>query len=200
MAIALCCALAAFAENTQGWTFSNEYFRAAVSERTKYKPEGSHLTVSAGEVLVEPTETMAIHSPHAETHASKKSLVYERLDKNADHVFVLLGRANVHVGRHSTSLKSGDEVVVSPQEPTTNDIVGDEIGRRRLRLVKASNGFTVASTEFSLVHAIEREPLLYSLVHSNSAASKAIKMRLIKMAAVLNFVTSRHGPYTTSVR
>jgi mannose-6-phosphate isomerase-like protein (cupin superfamily) len=193
-------AVAAVAQTASDWNFNNEYFRAALSERSKYKAEGEHLTVSIGEVLVEPTETMTLHSPHAETHVSKKSLVYERLDKNSDHIFVLLGHATVHVGHHSTSLKSGDEVVVTANEPTTADLVGDEIGRRRLRLIKASNGYTVASTEFSLVHAIEREPLLYSLVHSNSATSRAIKMRLIKMAAVLNFVTSRHGPYTTNVR
>jgi hypothetical protein len=200
-AVSVCCtAVDAFADDRSAWTRVDEHYKLATAPPTKYSVDGSHMDVTAGVALVQPIESMVVATPNAEVHVNRNSLVYVRITPNADHVFVLLGNAAVHVGKHSSTLSSGEESTITSREPTTEDIVGDEIGRRRLRLTKLANGKTIALTEFSLVHAIEREPLLYSLVHSDSHDSKVIRERLIKMAAVLGFVTSRHGPYTTNVR
>lgn len=200
-AVSLCCTVAsAWAQDSKTWTKIEDKYKIAVAAETKYTVEGSHVGVTSGPALLEPNETMTVVTPHAELRVNRKTLLFVRITPETDHIFVLLGNASVRVGKHSSGLSSAEEAIVTSREPTTKDLVGDEIGRRRLRLTKLANGKTLALTEFSLVHAIEREPMLYSLVHSDSREGKALKERLIKMAAVMSFVTSRHGPYTTNVR
>jgi hypothetical protein len=174
-------------EAPEVWTKQTRQYKLATGENTTY-------TFDDG-----PLETIKVKTPHATAHVNRRSLVLVRVKDGCDHIFVLLGSASINVGRHSARISTGEQAVVTNHDPGLNDLGGDEIGRRRLRMTKVGDGMTMSLCEFSLVHCIEREPMVYSLVHSKTADSKTIKEKLIKMAAVLNYVTSRHGPYTTNV-
>lgn len=201
--VILCLALAssmaaALADGDYAWTKATDKLKLAASDSAKYTVEGSHAELSYGAALLMPAEAMDVRTPNADVRIKPRSLVFMRSITDSDHIFCLLGGASVHVDRHGSSLSSGDEATVTKHEPTTKDLAGDEIGRRRRRVNKLANGYTMTLHEFSLLHCIEREPIIYSLVHSNTTDGKAVKERLIKMATVLTYVTGRHGNYSTS--
>src|SRR5262249_37309724 len=142
-----------------------------------------------------------IRLPMSQIDAKARSLVYCRARQGCEHVIVLLGDAPVTVGRHRAQLSSGDEGIITDHDPKYLDLVGeDDIGRRGARLTPLPDNKTFTITEFSILDAIEREPLIYHLVHSDDARDRALKGRLMKTAAALNMVTFRHGPYSNGRR
>jgi len=128
----------------------------------------------------------------------KRALAFFRVKPDMERCFDFLENVTVHYDKHTFALRPGEEAILAKKEPSYADIlVDDDIGRRRVRLHKLSHDKGIALTEFSLVQAIEREPLIFPLVHSKDTKDKALKNRLLKMAAVLNMVTSRHGHYSS---
>jgi hypothetical protein len=183
------------------WHQVENRMRIAGSDLTKYEVNGSELRLDSGSLLLEALTPSTIKLRLSEVQVKPKSLVFVRARDGCEHVFVLLGSAPVTVGRHRTALNTGEEVVVTDHEPNYRDLVGqDDIGRRRVRLTPLPDKKCVALSEFSLIQAVEREPLIHELVHSPDAHDKALKDRLIKTAAVLNIVTARHGQYSAGMR
>ncbi len=190
--------LAAQSAKPAFWTEVRDEMNYRASEGTHLSVVGDQIEVTSGAVLVEPKLDTVIKTPQFIIQAKKKSLILVRVRSGCDRVFTFLGPASMLIGKQATSLVSGDEAIVTDHEPRLVDIVGeDEIGRRRVRTTTISGGKTISLTEFSLVHSIERESMLYHLVHSSEKQSKGLRDRLMKMAAALNIVTSRHGRYTT---
>lgn len=188
----------ALAENPL-WNHSDEAFNMASSNTGAVAISGPVAEITSGNALVEPKDTTVVKTPNAIAHLKKKSLLFVRVDKFGDHLFCLLEPVTVLVGKHSTTLQSGEEIIITDQDAKMRGAVSeDDIGRRRMRITQLPEGKTLALTEFSLVHVMEREPVIYKFVHSDDRQSKPLRERLIKMAAVLNVVTSRHGPYTTT--
>lgn len=199
VALTFCAAMpGACAQSNEVWSQSHGQFNIASQDTTKLAVDGSHVHLTAGAAVIQAKGNGLVRTPEAIVELTKKSLAFVRTRPNCDHIFVLLGPARVIVGKHVVSLNSGDEAIVSNHDANYKDLVGaDEIGRRRFRITKLPDAKSIALNEFSLVQALEREPLLYQLVHSQGKDNKSLKDRLLKMAAVLNIVTSRHGPYTT---
>jgi hypothetical protein len=186
------------AEEAGQWRLIENKMRIAAGESTEYDIDGDEVNMANGAVLLEPMANTTIKLRMVTVNAKSKSLVFVRSRKGCEHVLVLLGNATAAVGRHRVGLSSGDEAIVTDHHPNYHDLVGeDEIGRRRCKLVPASDGRMLAVTEFSLIHALEREPLIYQLIHSDQSRDRALKDRLIKTAAVLSIVTAKHGQYST---
>jgi hypothetical protein len=153
-----------------------------------------------GTLLLEADQASLISTPLASLQVKPHAVVYAKVHAGCEHLFVLLGPTRVTVGQHSVQLSSGDEAVVSDHETTNFDLAGqDDIGRRSIRVTKLADKLSFALAEFSLIQAVEREPMLYRLFHSHDSHDKLVRERLIKMAAVLNIVTGRHGRYSTGV-
>lgn len=201
-ALSLCTSLSPVLGDSgeDGWLKVENHMNIAAEESALFSLSGNQIEVKNGSVLLEPKSDVIVRTPQSLIHAARKSLVLIKAQEGCEHIFVLLGPAKVIVGKHGTHLKSGDEAIITGQDPTYQQLVGsDEIGRRRFRMSKVGAGETsMALSEFSLVHVVEREPIVYKVIHGSSRDNRALRERLLKMAAVLNLVTSRHGPYTVS--
>lgn len=186
------------AEESQGTWRSLDGVRVLAPEDSKYTSEGGHLLLQEGDVIVDSADNAVLRTAMSVIDAKKKSLLFARVGGGHEHFFVLLGTVVLDVDHHKTMLNAGDEAIVSDKDLDYHTVTrNDQIGRRRVRIVKLHESRSVAFSEFSLIQAVEREPLLYRLVHSRDDEGRALRARLIKMAAVLNIVTSRHGQYVT---
>jgi hypothetical protein len=183
------------------WQRVESKMRLAAREDAQYEVDGSDVRLKAGALMLDAFAPVTLKLPLATVQPKARSLVFVRARPGCEHVFVLLGNAPVTVGRHRTMLSTGEEAVITDHQPDYKDLVGeDDIGRRRLRLTPLPENKTFVLSEFSLIQAVEREPLIYALIHSGETQDRALKARLMKMAAVLNIVTGRHGQYTTGLR
>ncbi len=199
---ALSCALPrsmAAAENaaTDAWQNVNEYRRLSASDDARYEEKKGQEELQLGGLMIENLDDCTIKTGLSLVEPRRKSLVFVRRKPTCDHVFVLLGNTAVQVGAHVTQLNAGEELIVVGHDcKDPSEIFGDDsIGRRRLKMVTIPSGQTIGVAEFSLVQAMEREPVLYRLLHSTDNHDKALKERLLKTAAILHFVTGNHGQY-----
>ena len=182
------------------WQTVESGVRMSTSAGSHFSREGRSVKMDEGTLLLEADQPTTIQTPLSTLQVRAKSVVYIKVHHGNEHFFVLLGPAELKTGKHSAPLSSGEEAILLDHEPAYSDLVGqDDIGRRRIRVNKLSESESLALSEFSLIQAVEREPMLYRLVHSTDAHDKSVRERLIKMAAVLNIVTGRHGQYSTGV-
>ncbi len=174
--------------------------RLAATPDCLYRKKGSgEIELLDGTLLIDAAEPVIISSPLSRIQFEKGTLAVLRVRNGAEHVMQLLQSSNVLYGRHAGKLSCGDEGFIADHAPEVREILfEDGIGRRRVRTDELSNGLHLTITEFSLVQAMEREPLLYSFLHSGDKRDKALKDKLIKMAAILGVATARHGQYSTA--
>lgn len=202
-AVNLCgvCVAASQDDANPKWEQVENRMRFTVSDSAKYAVKGDEVSISEGELMVDAVANTRIKTRLSTIEAKSKSLVYVRSRAGTEHIFILLGSAPVVVDHHKELLNAGEEAVVTDHKPNYRDLVGDDdIGRRRLRTQPLVAGKHFATAEFSLIQAVEREPLIYRIFHSADSEDRLLKGRLIKTAAVLNIVTARHGQYSTGQR
>jgi hypothetical protein len=180
-----------------GWTASTKNYNLAQAEGTHFKEHSeSKLELAEGELFLEALKPVVIVTPLAEYHLKAKSLCYLHVKKGNERILALLEGATVVSHKRSTEVRFGEEAVLTEHSPSHNDVVGEHgIGIRQLRTHPISSNRHLSIAEFSLIQATERVPLMSKIIHSGHAHDKAIKTKLIKCAAVLNMVTSRHGGY-----
>jgi hypothetical protein len=194
----LACAVKAAESPTWRTVGEAEEIRLAASEDAKFSHSGGAVQLDGGSIFIEVDEPTTVKTPLASYHMKRRALAFFRVKPDTERCFDFLENVTVHYDKHTFALRPGEEAILAKKEPSYADIlVDDDIGRRRVRLHKLAHDKGIALTEFSLVQAIEREPLIFPLVHSKEAKDKALKNRLLKMAAVLNMVTSRHGHYSS---
>lgn len=182
------------------WQTVEPEVRMSTSKGSHFTRQGNAVKLEEGILVLDAEQAALIETPLARLGPRRKAVVYVKVRRGIEHFFVLLGPAEIKVGKHTAQLNSGEEAIVLDHEPGYSDLVGqDDIGRRRIRMTKLSESESMALSEFSLIQAVEREPMLYRLVHSTDVHDKSVRERLIKMAAVLNIVTGRHGQYSTGV-
>lgn len=176
----------------------DDQIRFTTSGDAKFSHSGGTVHLDAGAIFIEVDQPTIVKTPLANYHMKRRALAFFRVKPDMERCFDFLENVTVHFDKHTFALRPGEEAILAKKEPSYADIlVDDDIGRRRVRLHKLSHDKGIALTEFSLVQAIERESLIFPLVHSKDPKHKALKNRLLKMAAVLNMVTSRHGHYSS---
>lgn len=155
--------------------------------------------VKRGSALIKAKEPMTVVTGRFKTEMKKNSLALFRIENNTARCFMLLGQAKVKVKDNFHILPSaGTEVILADHDPSMGELLyHDELGRRNKKTHMLEPGLFIVSFEFSLIQALDREPLVYALAHSHEPSDCKFKNRLIKMAAVLNMVTANHGQYMT---
>jgi hypothetical protein len=192
------------AENSHAgsaWQERSEHMHISSEQRTKYKIDEAAIDLEDGTILVESVTAVTIRTPLAVVMLKPKTLVLVRLEGGMVRCFSLLGNPQVQAGKRLITLTTGEEALVADHTPKAEEVVlHDDIGRRRIRVSDIGDNRGVALTEFSLVHAIAREPLIAHFAQSQNPDDRTMRDHLIKMAAVLNMVTSTHGPYSTGMK
>lgn len=103
-------------------------------------------------------------------------------------------------GKNSVSVSAGQELILScgigstPSELSA-EMKSDGIARRRVHLLEAKFGSTGAISEYSVVSLAASNKCVKHVMLSHEAADKAIKERVLKMAACLMHVTGSRGAY-----
>ncbi len=192
----------AYSDNSQAidgsaWKERSSELKIAVCQGAQYKRAGTVVELSEGSMLLEAVKPAVIKTPLSLLEVRCRGLVFVRVSTGAERIFVFLESARLICGKHFVGLGSGEEAYVADHEPQVREIlVDDAIGRRRARVVKLGEGKGLAMSEFSMVQAMEREPVIYQVIHSGDPQDLALRDKLVKTAAVLNYVTSRHGQYS----
>jgi hypothetical protein len=187
-------------EHSAAWQSIDSHRKLTMSEGCQITQKPDECLVEDGDVMVDCKGGYAIKSHLAEVNG-RGALLFIRVTQSSQHVYVLYGDATVQVGRRNTRLHAGEEAVVADSAFDAGERMRqDLIGRRRLRMVQVDETKALSVSEFSIVQAVEKEPAISRLFHSTDPRDKAAKEQLLKTAAVLNFVTGTHGPYTHSLR
>ncbi len=187
------------------WTEGEHAFRYRAVAGAEMKVTGKdRLDISSGKLLLETTGPCVVTTPISEIFIKRNALVLIRAEQNAARCLVLwdndLGAVTVVCQKRHARLGPGEEAFVTDHDPKGSEIMADEIGRRRIKVHVLGSGKAMTTSEFSLLQALERDPLLYEMFRSPDDRDRILKEKIIKIAAVLNMVTGRRGYYTTGTR
>ena len=187
------------------WTDGDNAFRYRGGAGADLKITGQdRMDLTSGKLLIETTGQCVVATPLADIFIKRKALVLIRANKSSSRCLVLwdhdLGSVTVVCQKRHVRLGPGEEAYVTDHDPKGNEIMDDEIGRRRVKVHVLGSGRAMTTDEFSLMQAMERDPLLYEMFRSPDGRDRMLKERIMKIAAVLNMVTGRRGFYTTGAR
>ena len=91
---------------------------------------------------------------------------------------------------------AGQEAILGPSEAVVNKaLMRDQVGRRKMRNIDVPGGMRMARAEVSLVSLMQNVNFIADMVASNNPADKALGDKLVKMAAVMQHATAKHGQY-----
>lgn len=191
-------------EDVPAWHGSKDtvlYRSAPGAEIRQLAPD--RIALERGEAVFEPEHPVAIVTPLAEAHLVRKAAVLFRVQPGSERLMVLWDKGDNSVTvickQRRLSLGSGNEVLIADHAPNYHEVTepGD-IGRRRIKLHTIGGQAHAVTSEFSLMQALERDPLLYDLSHSKEPRDRALTVNILKTATVLNMVTAGHGYYSTT--
>lgn len=187
-----------------GWSGNKNIalYRAAPGAEIR-ELSADKIELSRGEVVIEPSRPVTVVTPLAETHLMHRAAVLFRVQKGSERCMVLWDNGPDSVvlisQHHKANLGPGEEALLTDHDPNYREITeSDDIGRRRIKLHEVGRHNHVVTAEFSLMHALQRDPLLYDLAHSKDKHDHSLRERILKTAAVLNYVTRGHGYYATT--
>jgi len=187
------------------WTEGDHVFRYRAASATELKITGKdRMELTSGNLLLETTGPCEVTTPIADIFIRRKALVLIHAKQTSARCLALwdndLGAVTVVCQKRHVRLGPGQEAFVTDHDPKGSEIMEDEIGRRRVKVHVLGSGKAVTTDEFSLLQALERDPLLHEVFRSPDARDRLVKEKIIKIAAVLNMVTGRRGSYTTGAR
>jgi hypothetical protein len=192
------------AADTAGWhgLKSSAVWRSAPGTEIK-QSEPDKIEIERGEVVIEPNRSITVITPLSQTQIMHKSAVLFRVKRGSERCMVLWdnGPDAVTVISHNHKLKlgPGKEVLITDHDPNYREITeSDDIGRRRIKMHQVGSHQHVVTAEFYLLHALQRDPLLYDVAHSKDRHDQTLREHILKTAAVLNMVTHGHGFYATN--
>lgn len=183
---------------SQFWQEHGSHFNLAIELGAGFKKVSDHsLELNSGTFLVESKGHLSVQLPLSSWELPSKTMVLIRVSPGSERLYCLLESATAVSHKHNIAIRCGEEVLITKHMPAPHELTGEfDVGVRQLRATDLAEDRKVATMEFSIVQAMEREPLLSQISHSKHSHDKALRERLLKAAAVLNYVTSRHGPYT----
>jgi len=98
----------------------------------------------------------------------------------------------------SLGLSVGEELGVgNSKEDLRQALQNDNIGRRRVKQLAIDGDTQVVRSEVSLVSLLERSGVLTQLRANPDRDNRTLMTKIVKTAACLLQVTSRHGPYSS---
>lgn len=182
---------------SQHWLEDDKYYNLASDIGAKFTKTGERiLTLESGTFLIECEAPLSLKTPMSTLHLRSGSMVLVRVQEGKERVYVLLETAHISCQHRTLSLRCGEECLATDHAPFRGELSGEsDVGLRQLRVHDLKDTHKLITMEYSLVQAMEREALLNQIVHSEHNHDKFLREKLLKAAAVLNMVTSRHGQY-----
>jgi len=182
---------------SQYWQENGKTYNLALEQGSAFeKITESELKFKIGTFLIESQGEIYLQLPSAVLHMRPRSMALVRVKPGIERVFCLLASATVKSQQRSIPVACGEEVLISDHMFKPLDITGEyHVGVRGLRVYDLDDNCRIASMEFSILQAMENEPLLNQITHSKHSHDRILKDKLLKSVAVLKYVTNRHGPY-----
>lgn len=172
------------------------------SDQAQFKGLDHHqVEINHGQIVIGANEPIVLHTPWSKIHLKKKAVVLCNINPTCERIVLLTdaGMKSIEVvtDKFKTSLKPGDEIVVSDHELSYEEYMGeDHIGRRRVVSHDLKPRYIVTS-EVSLMQTLTRNRLLTQLAHSQNDDDQELINRIRKIVAVLTLTTSSHGNYSS---
>jgi hypothetical protein len=189
-----------FEEDNNVWEGDQKNFLFRRTNGSDYdKVSEQELKLNRGAFVLEALKPITLDLPQAVVKMKKRAVVYFDLADNMSRIQVLSDKGSHSVevicNNYRTHLNPGNEAFIAKANTRFGDMLGaDNVGRRRVRMHEVGQ-MKVFLSEFSLLHALERIPLLYVVAHSKTDRDDDLRTRIMKMAAILNTVTYSHGVY-----
>ena len=182
---------------SQYWTEDSEHFNLACENGSVFEKSGKDtLLLKSGTFLIESEKEMNLQMAKSTVQLKPKSILLVRVSPDTERFYCLLQSAALQVGTHALTIQVGEEVFLADHNPKPAELTGEfDVGVRQLKGFDLAADRKLATMEFSILQAMEREPLLVQISHSRHSHDSSLRAKLMKAAAVLNVVTNRHGPY-----
>lgn len=160
----------------------------------------SDFSIKNGEVLVEAAKTTTIKIRQYSVELKKGTVALISVNSKRIKIHNLcesaLGSMTLDNGKSPISVAAGHEVILGSTTGEINsEMKHDGIARRRVHMLEAADGSSSSIAEFSMVSLATQNKCIKHLFVSADNSDKAIKERVLKMAACLMHVTSARGSY-----
>lgn len=160
------------------------------------------MTLHSGTALIRPDKTTTVHLPDGSVLIRAHAVVLVSVEDKITRVMNLFDKstsgATLTVGRMSIPLVPGAEanLVTSNPDALGPVVMRDGIARRHMRLQAFGAGKYIATDEFSLISALNRNARL-SALKSGTSKDRNLVNAMVKEAAALTLITDQiRGPYT----
>ena len=160
------------------------------------------LTLQSGTALIRPDKATTVHLPDGSVLIRAHAAVLVSVEDKITRVMNLYDKstsgATLLVGRMSIPLVPGAEANLVNSNPDALGpvVMRDGIARRHMRLQAFGAGKYIATDEFSLISALNRNPRL-SALKSGTSKERNLVNAMVKEAAALTLITDLiRGPYT----
>lgn len=182
---------------SQHWQEDDKDYNLACDTSAKFVKTGDRIiTLESGTFLIECEAAITLKTPMSTIHLKPDAMVLLRVQEGRERTYVLLESAHINSQHHSMALRCGEECLLTDHPPYRGELAGEsDVGLRQLRVHDLKENHKLITMEYSLVQAMEREPLLNQIIHSEHNHDKTLRDKLLKAAAVINMVTGRHGQY-----
>ena len=183
---------------SQFWQESGRHYNIAVEIGASFKKVSENeLAFDNGSFLIESKGQLQIHLPMCTWQMQPRSMILVRIAEGSERLYCLLGGSSAISPENKVPLAVGEEMLILKRRPDESDPGGEfDIGVRQLHMYNLNKSSQMLIMEFSIPEAMEKEALLSQISHSRHAHDRALRERLIKAAAILNMVTTKHGPYS----
>jgi len=97
----------------------------------------------------------------------------------------------------SISVYVGQEAILGPDSSSIDTAIQTElIARRLIHGCELSTAETMVTSEFSILSLMQNSDIFSHIAHSSSGNDKALKSKLLKMAAIIQQLQTGHGAYS----
>lgn len=160
----------------------------------------SNFNIKNGDVLIEAGKTTTVKIRQYSVELKKGTVALISVNNKRIKIHNLcestLGSMTLDNGKKPVSVAAGHEVILGSTSGEINaEMRNDGIARRRVHMLEAADGTSSSIAEFSMVSIATQNKCIKHLFVSNDNSDKAIKERVLKMAACLMHVTSSRGAY-----
>jgi hypothetical protein len=161
------------------------------------------MQLTKGETLVSADKLTMIKTPHSMITINPGTIALISVVDNVTKVRNLwesgTGTIRQSVNGKFVDICAGQESILGMNEMTVNKALNkDQVGRRRMRNIDVPGGMRMARAEVSLVTVMQNVNFIADLVNSNNQTDKALVAKMVKMAAVCQQATAKHGQYQTA--
>jgi hypothetical protein len=160
------------------------------------------MQLQEGEIMVAADKVTMVKTPHSMITVNPNTIALITVENKVTKVRNLweLGHGEIRqsVAGKYVDIAAGEESILGWDQIGVNKALAkDQLGRRKVRGIDVPGGMFMQRAEIPLTALLQEEnsSCLSDLVTSVNPVDKPIANKLVKMAAVIQQVTSKHGQY-----